>query len=138
MFPAHLRKSPASLQDLSEDVMKKWIVSFVRGPSHHFWRELGRVRRHVRRRLPAEIRTAFLARLMPNDPWSRPCLTSPDRVRCQKVIKLQFILFVIILISGGMFKSKCPFLFYKLNWIMIMKVLWRKVNFLLMSSFDFF
>ena len=85
MFPAHLRKSPQSLQELSENVFRKWLTTVIKGSSDRFWSDVSHNRVQIRRRLSAEVRTQFLASLVPSDPWKRPCLMSTDRVRCFQV-----------------------------------------------------
>ena len=83
MFPSHLRKSPASLRDLSENKLVLMISRFIRYPDL-FQRYYRGMRRYFHRHLLPELQTRLLDRLIPlNNKWRYPCTQAQEKLACK-------------------------------------------------------
>lgn len=87
MFTCLPRKSASSLVELASAVTTGLLTSFIAGPQGSQLRAVQKLRRHVRKQLPARLITRLLGRLVPGqeavDKWRFPCTEGEERLACR-------------------------------------------------------
>jgi len=84
MFPARLRRTPATLQTLARDNMVEWLRRFIWHDCNRFERHHREVGKWLNDSLTPETHTALLSNLMPGKSrWTHACVVAKNRVECR-------------------------------------------------------
>jgi len=87
VFPLRARRRVGSLLDLSLKSTSILLARFIAGPCSGNLKKVAKIRRFVRKMLPASLITAILKGLIPGqepgDKWNFPCVEAEDRLYCK-------------------------------------------------------